>query len=116
MADDGGHSGNGHGGNGHGTGLSEPPPVWPRWEQRITDPQQRIWRVRTVDILEAPDQLHPRLVKTVAETKGRFRTTVISPHGALAKDVYVPERDQAVSYHRRMVREIRAGRLMTNEP
>lgn len=103
---------NGHGGNGHG-GLTptEPPPEWPHWEQRVADPEGRIWRIRTIDVLEAPGQLHPRLAKTVAETKGRFRTTVISPRGSLVKDVYVPDRDQAVEYHRRMVREARAGRL-----
>ncbi len=103
---------NGRGGNGHG-GLqpTEPPPEWPHWEQRVEDPDGRIWRIRTVDVLEAPGQLHPGLAKTVAETKGRFRTTVISPQGAMAKDVYVPDRDQAVEYHRRMVREAHEGRL-----
>ena len=35
--------------------------------------------------------------------------------GALAKDVYVPDRDQAVAYHRRVAREIREGKLYTGE-
>ena len=104
------------GGNGHGGATDyEPPPDWPLWEQRVKAPDGRLWRVRTVDVLEAPGQLHPRLAKTVAETKGRFRTTVLSPRGALAKDVYVPDRDQAVAYHRRMAREIREGKLYTSE-
>lgn len=122
MDDSGSSSGNGHGGNGHGGNniggsshglgnLDEPPPVWPLWEQRIEDPSGKRWRVRTVDVLESPGQLHPRLAKTVAETKGRFRTTVISPNGSLAKDTYVPDRDQAVAYHRRLVRLVRSGEL-----
>jgi hypothetical protein len=107
----GGRTGNGHG----GAARDEPPPEWPLWEQRVEAPDGRVWRVRTVDVLEAPGQLHPRLAKTVAETKGRFRTTVISPRGALAKDVYVPDRDQAVAYHRRVARQIREGLLASGE-
>lgn len=103
---------NGRGGNGHGGETpTEPPPDWPNWNQRVRDPDGRVWRIRTIDVLEAPGQIHPRLAKTVAETKGRFRTTVISPRGGLAKDVYVPERDQAVEYHRRMARAAREGHL-----
>jgi hypothetical protein len=66
-------------------------------------------------VLEAPGQIHPRLAKTLAETKGRFRTTVISPRGALAKDVYVPDRDQAIAYHRKVVRQVRDGLLSGGE-
>jgi hypothetical protein len=107
---------NGHGGNGHGGRTpDEPPPEWPIWEQRIDDPDGRRWRVRTIDVLEAPGQIHPRLAKTLAETKGRFRTTVISPRGGRAKDIYVPDRDQAIAYHRRMVRAVREGQLYGGE-
>jgi hypothetical protein len=100
------------GGNGHGgTSPLDSPPEWPLWEQRIGDPDGRLWKVRTMDVLEAPGQIHPRLAKTLAETKGRFRTTVISPRGALIKDVYIPDRDQAIAYHRRMVHQAHEGLL-----
>jgi hypothetical protein len=85
-------------------------PGWPEWIQRVTDPAGGLWKVRTVDLLEAPGQFVPAEARVLAQNMGRYQTIVERPDGG-SRTIYVHERDEAEEYHRRTVRRIVAGQL-----
>lgn len=89
---------------------ADAPPDWPDWRQRVADPDGGTWRVRTIDLLEAPGQFTRAEARTLAENMGRYRTTIERPDSGL-RTVYLHERDEAEQYHRRTVRRISAGQL-----
>jgi hypothetical protein len=86
----------------------EQPAGWPEWVQRVADPDDGLWKVRTVDLLEAPGQFVIAEARVLAQNMGRYQTTIEGPSGG-SRTVYLAEKDEAEEYHRRTVRRIIAG-------
>lgn len=86
------------------------PAGWPEWVQRVADPDGGPWKIKTVDLLEAPGQFVLAEARVLAQNMGRFQTTIERPDGGL-RTVYLPEKDEAEAYHRRTVRRVLAGQM-----
>jgi hypothetical protein len=87
---------------------ADEPAGWPEWAQRVTDPDGGLWKVKTVDLLEAPGQFVITEARVLAQNMGRYQTTIEGPAGG-SRTVYLAEKDEAEEYHRRTIRRIIAG-------
>jgi len=87
---------------------ADAPTGWPEWVQRVADPDGGLWKVKTVDLLEAPGQFVMAEARVLAQNMGRYQTTIERPDGG-SRTVYLSEKDEAEEYHRRTIRRILAG-------